>query len=317
MSLTSCSECGHEISTKAQACPNCGVPLERLATYYPVSPYKFVILSILTFGVYEVYWFYRNWTFVRERDRSDIWPWARALFAPFTFHSLRTDVFEGERAAPGIPGGLSISYFLLNAAWRLPEPFWYVAFLTFVPLLPTVTRINALNPAFVVERNSTWKLRHGLLALVSVPLLSFTVASSAGLIPSTQVVAGPMMSRSGLAFLEGAGIVEPDEEILYFYADGFISFAADGNILTDRRVISYWTNPGTSELLIESARLSEIAEVQVFAGDFLTNTVVNVIRQDGTEFQIVLSTEAGGDQLFISRLEALAPQVNLAPATSA
>ena len=43
------------------------------ARYFPVSPAKFVVLSLLTFGIYGIYWFYKNWRYVRERDDSTIW----------------------------------------------------------------------------------------------------------------------------------------------------------------------------------------------------------------------------------------------------
>ena len=305
--MMSCSECGHDISDKAQACPNCGAPVERVATYYPVSAYKFVILSVLTFGVYEIYWFYKNWAFIRKRDHSDIWPWARALFAPLTYYSLRADVFEGEHAGPGIPGGISLSYFLLNAAWRLPDPFWYLAFLTFVPLLPSVNRINELNAVSVVEGNSAWKLRHAVLALFAVPVLSLNVALSAGLIPNSEVVSGSRVSGPDLAFLQNSGIIEPGEQILYFYSPGLLSIAHDGNILTDRRVMSYYTDPETAELLLVSASFAQITDIETETGNWIGPTIVTVTREDGVWFRFGLATEGQGDERFIERLAALTP----------
>ena len=148
-----CPKCSRQVPNRLNTC-RCGYQqgtsptgtAERLPTYYPVSPYKFVILSVLTLGAYQIYWFYKNWAFIRERDHSDIWPWARALFAPLFFDSLSADIkkeLEGEHAASGT--GLWLSYVLLNAAWGLPDPFSYLGVLTFVPLLPSVNRINTLN----------------------------------------------------------------------------------------------------------------------------------------------------------------------------
>ena len=31
------------------------------AIYYPVSPGKLIALSVLTLGLYEIYWFYKHW----------------------------------------------------------------------------------------------------------------------------------------------------------------------------------------------------------------------------------------------------------------
>lgn len=62
--------------------------------YYVVSPKKFLILSIATFGLYFVYWFYKNWDNVKRRDNNDTWPVPRAIFYIFFTHSLLTDVNE-------------------------------------------------------------------------------------------------------------------------------------------------------------------------------------------------------------------------------
>ena len=40
--------------------------------YYPVSTTKLVVLSILTGGLYEIYWFYKNWKWIKQRDGSSI-----------------------------------------------------------------------------------------------------------------------------------------------------------------------------------------------------------------------------------------------------
>ena len=49
--------------------------------YFPVSLLKLVIMSTCTFGIYELYWFYRNWCFVRTREAPEIMPFWRAFFS--------------------------------------------------------------------------------------------------------------------------------------------------------------------------------------------------------------------------------------------
>ena len=56
--------------------------------FYVVAPRKFLLLSILTLGFYDVYWFYKNWRIVKLRDNLDIWPPMRGLFYIFFTHSL-------------------------------------------------------------------------------------------------------------------------------------------------------------------------------------------------------------------------------------
>ena len=38
--------------------------------YFPVSLLKFAMMSIVTFGLYEVHWFYKNWDFERSRTQE-------------------------------------------------------------------------------------------------------------------------------------------------------------------------------------------------------------------------------------------------------
>jgi hypothetical protein len=55
---------------------------------YVVAPLKFVVLMVATFGLYSLYWFYRQWAAVKLAERSDIWPVARSIFQVFFTHSL-------------------------------------------------------------------------------------------------------------------------------------------------------------------------------------------------------------------------------------
>jgi len=56
--------------------------------FYVVSKRKFCILYISTFGLYKVYWFYKNWELYKKETQTEIWPVARAIFPVFFIHSL-------------------------------------------------------------------------------------------------------------------------------------------------------------------------------------------------------------------------------------
>jgi len=67
-------------------------------TFYVVSRKKLAILYLATFGLYGVYWFYKNWSNYKNCssdkfnvDRS-IWPVARGIFSIFFIHSLFREV---------------------------------------------------------------------------------------------------------------------------------------------------------------------------------------------------------------------------------
>ncbi len=56
--------------------------------FYVVSKKKMVILFLTTLGIYQVYWFYRNWRLRKQATGEKIWPLPRAIFCIFFVHSL-------------------------------------------------------------------------------------------------------------------------------------------------------------------------------------------------------------------------------------
>lgn len=63
-------------------------------SFYVVSQRKFTLMFILTFTIYQVYWFYKNWSNYKKQCQlqnsadSDIWPVPRAIFSVFFIHAL-------------------------------------------------------------------------------------------------------------------------------------------------------------------------------------------------------------------------------------
>jgi hypothetical protein len=140
---------------------------EGRQAYFTVGALKFCLMSLTTFGLYELYWFYRNWRVIREREQSQISPFWRAFFNPIWTFSMGAR-FAGDARARNIslalPAvALGILYLLLHALWRLPDPYWLVTLLAFVPLLPFDFAARRLNgngelsaPTFA--RFSVWNI---------------------------------------------------------------------------------------------------------------------------------------------------------------
>ena len=126
-------------------------PAPRIATrdvvaaaYYSPPTLKLASLSLVTLGLYPLYWFWQNWRAIKRETGGTQWPWARALFAPLwsflCFSDLRDIAVSRRRELAFAPGLLAAVYFLLNLGGRLPGGMALVSLLTFVPLLP----INSL-----------------------------------------------------------------------------------------------------------------------------------------------------------------------------
>ena len=56
--------------------------------FFPVSEGKLITLYILSFGLYGIYWFYKNWKLQQSKIDKKIFPILRAVFSIFFTHSL-------------------------------------------------------------------------------------------------------------------------------------------------------------------------------------------------------------------------------------
>lgn len=275
--------------------------------YFPVPVRKFVVLSLLSLGFYELYWFYRNWAYIRARDGSRISPVLRTIFQPFTFTALMADIRSNLGAGPSRLGSivLAIVFFALSIVGLFPDPYWLPGMFTFVCFLPVVRLIRDVNGADAEYPPYGWTLRNWAFVAVAGPCVAGFVASTIALIPSSQIVPGWMVWGPSARFLATSGVVAPGERILYFYSGGMFSFADDGNILTDRRVISYETDPETGELVVEKAEFAEINFTKHERGGWFNPTVLTIVREDGSDFVLHLSTGEDRDRDFIERFQRL------------
>ncbi len=77
---------------------NLVVESESEALFYVVSQRKFLILNIVTLGMYTLYWFYMHWHYYKASTGDNIWPIPRAIFAIFFTHKLFNKIDNGLKA---------------------------------------------------------------------------------------------------------------------------------------------------------------------------------------------------------------------------
>lgn len=162
--------------------PGAGAPV-----FFPVGLVKLTLMGIACLGLYQVYWFYRNWRDAAHARETAFGAALRALFYPLTAYFLFRRM-EVERARHGAgqtiaAGPLAVALFVLSLSWRLPDPYWLVAILAFAPMLPVQGAVNALNAKVAPEadqnrRLSGWNI--GALVLGGIVLLLAIVGVLAG-----------------------------------------------------------------------------------------------------------------------------------------
>ena len=146
-----------------------------------ISITRLVLMSILSFSLYEAYWIYKNWRFVKERDHLNIRPFWRGFFAIFYCHSLLRRIHADPEAnalqTPLFsPGGLATGWVVLiilaNAVSRAPSIVASIvaAFIpSFLCLVPVQKYINAVtdrrNPG---QRFHEWSAGHVLCLVFGI-----------------------------------------------------------------------------------------------------------------------------------------------------
>ncbi|MGO9641270.1 MAG: hypothetical protein ACLP1Y_08210 [Candidatus Acidiferrales bacterium] len=161
--------------------------------YVPVA--RVILLSIASCGLYEAYWIYKNWWYVKKADGLQIHPFWRGMFGVFFCHSLfrrihkdaeATAAQEASFSAGGLATGWVILIILANLISRVGGVASIIAYLmpSYLFLVPVQNYVNAAtrrrNPAAEYYR---WSAGHILclvlgLAAWAVTLLSIAAESS-------------------------------------------------------------------------------------------------------------------------------------------
>lgn len=275
------------------------------ALFHHVSPVKFVIMTLITLGLYEIWWFWRGWKDIERREGLNIWPFWRGFFAPVWFYAFATRVFNMRgHSRAGLAALLALFYFGLTVSWQLPEPYWLISFATIIVLLPVVIAVHRINTDLGIRGRAyrRFGVPHVLVALIGTPLLAYTFLSGTAVIPGNIVIEGNRVPAYVINFLHEEDLLDPGEEIVYFYSLAFLNYRSDGNYFTPNRVVSYWDE--FDGFYVEEAAMTEIADIDAsFSTGTLEDTMITVTRTNGTEFILFVSPDEGGDRRFFQTLQ--------------
>jgi hypothetical protein len=116
---------------------------------FPVSLLKLTVMSIATLGIYELYWFYKNWNLIKQREKIKMAPFWRAFFAYLFCYQCFSDI-RAQAASLGLrqslpAGPLAVGWIITSLLWKLPDPYWFVSFFSFVFILPVQALANRVN----------------------------------------------------------------------------------------------------------------------------------------------------------------------------
>lgn len=143
------------------------LPPERV--FHPVGLFKFLLLSIATYGTYSAFWMWRCWRWVKRNEPRPMWPFARAFFSGIFFIPLFDEIRRRANGADYLTALgvlLWIVYIGGRIASRVTETTYpalsvgldLLGILATLPLVWGVNRLNRAQPQ-VIARTSRWGVR--------------------------------------------------------------------------------------------------------------------------------------------------------------
>lgn len=111
-----------------------------------ISLNKFIFLSFISFGLYQIWWMFKTWRFFLIKDKLNIMPAARAIFSIFFLYSLfnhiKTYSKEQEYPHDFSSGWMYLGYLITSLLVRLPDPYWLISLCSIIFLIPAFKALN-------------------------------------------------------------------------------------------------------------------------------------------------------------------------------
>jgi serine/threonine protein kinase len=152
-----------------------------------ISVWQLIIFSVVSFGVYQSYWIYKNWRYLKEREGLKIKPFWRGVFSIFFCHSLlhrihRDKAINSIKQSPFSPTLLATIWVCLAIVSNIiyqqltgmggPGPAIYSSiFLTLstLPFVAVQNHINFVTRSQVPNENFyQWSWGHTLCLLLGI-----------------------------------------------------------------------------------------------------------------------------------------------------
>jgi hypothetical protein len=164
-----CPRCDALNARGAPVCVACGLSLahQTLADRYVQAPWQLALLSIVTFSLYDLFWFNRTWRMLRSLVPSAapkpspllltaglLVPGLNCVLVYGLFRRVRDlqDALTPREQDPSMaprqaaeapePAALMVLYLGLLLCWALPTPWWLAARLAVWPLVLVQQQVN-------------------------------------------------------------------------------------------------------------------------------------------------------------------------------
>jgi hypothetical protein len=164
-----CSGCKERVPDGIAICAHCGLenlPPKLATSAEPITPeplslppffavpvWKLALMSFFTLGLYDLYWFYRNWQRIRVREQKNISPAIRVFFAflfciPCLLKIRKYGLTIGVRPVPPMIL-LALLWLIARLMGDMPQPLILPSLCGVLFLLPVQAYVNRVNAVAV------------------------------------------------------------------------------------------------------------------------------------------------------------------------
>lgn len=140
---------------------------------------KFIILSILSLGLYPLWWFYKAWRFFKEKDDLDVIPVARTLFSYIfissLFSKIQTFAQNSGYTKTFSPALLHVAFVAIILLGYLPEPYSLFSLFNFIVFIQPLEALNYAKmntPGVIAIEKTFFNTRQIVLIVIGGLLLS-------------------------------------------------------------------------------------------------------------------------------------------------
>lgn len=149
----------------------------------------------------------------------------------------------------------------------------------------------------------------GVVAVLFLGLMGLGVAVSTGHATATAVQTGKELPKNQREKLLEADIIKSDEAVRFYYSEGIIDVTYGGTVMTDKRIIGFWTEEGKARKQTLSYDLKDIDRLYLAEeGDGLTDAIYQVAVRGDDENSLMLFLSVEGDR-HLEMITALETQI--------
>lgn len=159
---------------------------EKEIFFFAVSIQKFIVMNLLSLGYYGLFWYYMNWSYLKERQSIRCLPVLNGCFKDLNFYwfYLRYNKVTKGKYYENNPFNWMMLFFsilnlsvtgitILTAMEKIHYGWQMLYGLSWLLFLPLLTKINQQNTTKTINQHSEYGCRHVLLILLSISALVY------------------------------------------------------------------------------------------------------------------------------------------------